>query len=238
MMDEWIGRWEITFGVAPRLSQFFAKPEARALRRAVESETEIRGDVEVFAFLLVVCVWPEEEWEKQPSSSAVQEAIRHLEQTRRSLESVSNAGWLGTSERVHEVRDLLGQWAGILRVRTQYGPFITVGAQTVWGKPPARGRQRAKRTVVFFLTSYFKTLGYRRTPWNQITRFLFLCGLVPNESMGKEVGTWWATLLKRHERQHGDAEPLEPAQQGLLQLFQHYKDVAWSSAVPAVDRPT
>lgn len=238
MMEEWIGRWEITFGVAPRLSQFFAKPEARALRRAVESEAEIPGDVEVFAFLLIVCVWPEEEWEKQPSGSAVQEAIRHLEQTRRSLESVSNTGWLGIFERVHEIRDLLVQWARILRSRIQYGSSITVGTQTIWGKPPARGRQRAKRTVVFFLTYYFKTLGFRRTPWNQITRFLFLCSLVPNESMGKEVGTWWATVLKRHERQHGEVEPLEPAQQGLFQLFQYYKDVAWSSAEPAVDRPT
>lgn len=232
MMEEWISRWETTFGVAPRLSQFCARPEARALRRALESEAEIPGDVEVFAFLLVVCVWPEEEWEKQPSDSAVQDAIRHLEQARRSLGSVSNTGWLGIFDRVHEIRDLLGQWARILRVRRQYGSSITVGTQTIWGKPAARGRQRAKRTVVFFLTYYFKTLGYRRTPWDQIARFLFLCGLAPNESMGKAVGTWWSTVLKRHGRQHGDAEPLEPAQQGLLQLFQHYKAVVWSSAVP------
>lgn len=238
VMEEWISRWETTFGVTPRLSQFFARPEARALCRAVESEAEIRGDVEVFAFLLIVFVWPEEEWEKQPSGPAVQEAIRDLEQARRSLGSVSNTGWLGAPERVHEVRDLLGQWARILRVRIQYGSSITVGTQTIWGKPPARGRQRAKRSVVFFLTSYFKTLGYRRTPWDQITRFLFLCRLVPQKTTAKEVGTWWSTLLKRHERQHGSAEPLEPAQQGLLQLFQHYKTMAWSSAVSAVDRPT
>lgn len=238
MMDEWISRWETTFGVAPRLSQFFARPEARVLRRAVESEAEIRGDVEVFAFLLVVCVWPEEAWQKQPSESAVHESIRALEQARRSLGSVSNTGWLGTSERVHEIRDLLGQWARILRDRIQYGSSITVGTQTIGGKPPARGRQRAKRTVVFFLTSYFKTLGYRRPPWDQITRFLFLCRLVPQKTTAKEVGTWWSTVLTRHRRQHGRAEPLEPAHQGLLQLFLQYKAMAWSSAVPAVDRPT
>ena len=85
------------------------------------------------------------------------------------------------------------------------GRPVTVGTQTIWGKPPARGRQRAKRTVVFFLTYYFKTLGYRRPPWDQITRFLFLCRLVPQKTTAKEVGTWWSTVLTRHRRQHGDA---------------------------------
>lgn len=237
-MEEWITRWETTFGVAPRLSQFFARPEARALFCAVESEAEVRGDVEVFAFLLIVFVWPEEEWQKQPSGSAVQESIRRLEQARRSLASMSNTGWLGTSERVSEVRDLLGQWAGILRARMQYGSSVTVGTQTIGGNPPVRGRQRGKRKVVFFLTHYFKTLGYRRTPWDQVTRFLILCHLVPKRTKAKEVATWWSTVRQRHRRQHGCAEPLEPAQQGLLQLFHHYKARVRSSAVLAADRLT
>jgi hypothetical protein len=236
-MDEWISRWENHFGVAPRLSQFFARPEARALVRTFESEADVRGDVEVLAFLLIVFVWPEEEWQKQPSGPAVQEAIRHLEQVRRSLDAVSNTGWLGTAERVHEMRDLLGQWADILRGRIQYMSSVTIGTLTIGGKPPAQGRQRAKRTVVFFLTSYFETLGYCRTPWDQISQFVILCGLAPPKTTPKEVGTWWSTVLTRHRRAHGDAEPLEPVQQDLFQLFQYYKAVVWSPAVPAVDRP-
>jgi hypothetical protein len=208
------------------------------LVRTFESEADVRGDVEVFAFLLIVFVWPEEAWQKQLSDSAMHKSIRQLEQVRRSLDSVSNTGWLGTAERVHEIRDLLGQWADILRGRIQYMSSVTVGTLTIGGKPPAQGRQRAKRTVVFFLTSYFKTLGYRRTPWDQVSQFVILCGLVPQKTTPKDLGTWWSTVLARHRRAYGDAEPLEPVQQGLFQLFQYYQAVVWSPAVPAVDRLT
>lgn len=236
-MEEWIIRWETTFGVAPRLSQFFASLEARALLRAVESEGEVPGDVEVFAFLLIIFVWPEEEWQKQPSWSAVLESIRCLEQAQQSLEPVTNTGWLGSRERVHEVQGLWGQWAGILRARMQYRSSVTVGRQAIWGNPPARGRHRGKRRVVFFLVHYFQTLSYRRTPWDQIVRFLILCGLVDQGTTGKEVGTWWSTVRDRHQRRYGLAEPLAPAQEGLLLLFQDCKAWVWASAVPIADRP-
>jgi hypothetical protein len=236
MMDTWISRWEARFGVAPRLSEFFADSEARAFLRDFESGADVQGDVEVLAFLLIFMVWPDREWQKQPSRPVVQETVRDLEQARRSLGRVSETGWLGTPQRVKEVQEVLRQWAGVLRARATFMPSITVGTITTGGHPPVRGRQRGKRQVVFFLTYYFKMLGYRRPPWGLMTRFLILCRLVPRRTTAKDVATWWSTVLERHHRQKHD-EPLAPVQESFLAWYQQCKASVWSSDGPAAERP-
>lgn len=230
MMDTWIERWDTAMGVAPRLSTFFSSPEARTVLREFESCANVKGDVEVLAFLLIFSVWPETEWKKRrPSPQTLKATARSLEQCRRQVAKLIGTGLLGLPEAVQRTCDQLQQWATHLTAEARGWPMVSIGMFWIGGTPPAAKRHRAKRQVVFFLTHYFHTLGCSAPPWRIITRFLILAKLAPSTATDQRIATWWSNLTRREDRR-GGVEPFAPYQEDQLRLFKHLKDQVWPAS--------
>jgi hypothetical protein len=231
MMETWIRRWEVKWGLAPRLSDFFSTPDARTVLREFDSCAGIKGDGEVLAFLLIVYVWPETEWKtmRRPSPQTLKATARSLDQCRRNIATLADTGLLGSPKIVRKTCDRLQEWAAHLTAEARGRPMISMGTFTIGGAPPAAKRHRAKRQVVSFLTHYFHTLGCSAPPWRLITRFLILATLAPSTARHQRIATWWSNTLQREHRT-GRMEPLAPYQDDQFQLFEHFKDHVWSHA--------
>jgi hypothetical protein len=229
MMDQQIKRWEDRYGVPPRLSDFFASPEARTLLRDFLSCADVEGDVEVLAFLVMFYVWPEQEGIKRPARQRLRETARSLEDASRRLRELTETRLLDSPEQIKQTSDRLHCWVTQLRAQASGVPAVTIGPNTwIAQNQPAAKRHRAKRRVVFFLTYYFHTLGCRTPPWQLITRFLILAKLLPSTTSEKQVATWWSNIIQRHQRGRG-ADPLAPFQQAQFTLFEHLKEEVWSA---------
>jgi hypothetical protein len=216
--------------VAPRLSDFFASPEARTLLRDFVSSADAQGDVEVLAFLLMFYIWPEQEAIKRPARQALKETARSLEDSSRRLRDLTETRLSDSPEHIEQTSDRLHHWATQLTAQASGVPAVTIGPN-IWiaQKPPAAKRHRAKRRVVFFLTYYFHRLGCRTPPWQLITRFVILAKLLPSTTSEKQVATWWSNVIQRHQRGRG-ADPLPPFQQAQFTLFEHLKEEVWSAS--------
>jgi hypothetical protein len=230
MMDRQIERWENSYGVAPRLSNFFSSSEGRTLLRDFASCAEAKGDVEVLAFLLIFYVWPEQDGIKRLARQTLIETARSLEDSSRRLREFAETRLFDSPEQINQTSDRLHHWATQLRAKASGVPAVRIGPNTwIAQNPPAAKRHRAKRRVVFFLTYYFHTLGCRTPPWQLITRFLILAKLLPSTTTDKQLATWWSNVIQRHYRGRG-ADPLRPFQQDQLILFEHLKKEVWSAS--------
>jgi hypothetical protein len=134
MMDKRIERWETASGVAPRLSTFFSSPEARTVLREFESCENVKGDVEVLAFLLILYVWPETEWKKRrPSPQSLKATARSPEQCSRRVAKLVGTGLLGLPVAVRQTCDQLQQWATHLTAEARGWPMVSIGMYWIGG---------------------------------------------------------------------------------------------------------
>jgi hypothetical protein len=111
-----------------------------------------------------------------------------------------------------------------LRAQAREAPETAVMMGRSWmsGRPPG-----PKRQVVFFLTSYFHTLGCAVPPWPIITQFLMLTHLAPATATEKHIATWWSNVTRRVMRTEG-TEDLAAHQHDHLKWFEDFKVSVWS----------
>lgn len=212
--EDWVTAWEGYCGVAPRLTRFFSSEPAHQLI----AECRKQGlQPQILAFALIHFVWPAEEQNKLPAHDTLDEGAAVFAKAARWL---SQHGKEGLSlPGVDEVTSRLRQYATTLgrEIIT-----VSIGNLAVAERPFSR-RDRGKRRAVFFLTGCGQERGTARPPWALITKFLVLCGLVPQATKPKTVATWWSNSLERDRRQKGRPDTweseLEDHQEGFYEWF-------------------
>lgn len=212
--EDWVAAWEGYCGVAPRLTRFFSSEPAHQL----VTECRKQGlQPQMLAFALIYFVWPAEEQKKLPAQDTLDQGAAVFS---KAAQWLSQHGKKGLSlPSVDEVTNRLTQYATTLRreiIAVSTGNFV------IAERPHSR-RDRGKRRAVFFLTGCAQERGIGRPPWAMITKFLTLCGLVPQATKPKTVATWWANCLERDRKQQGRPDTwkseLEEHQEGFYEWF-------------------
>lgn len=203
LIDRSIQQWGQQCGVTARLEQFFNTPAGRALVNDFQASGVAEPDLDVLIFLLIYVVWAGEEWEKVPRDTKRQDLAKQLRQARRKLYTIKERMHPASVETLTATIKQLEKCERHLNIH----PWVQVGKVMVWGHPPGPKRYRAKRQVVFFLTGYFRELGYRHPPWALIFKFLQLVGLEKPTTSPKTVSSWWSNTKKREVTSENPIEP-------------------------------
>jgi hypothetical protein len=209
-MESWISQWERYFVIAPRFTEFFSTAQGREL---IQTFPGPKVEAEVLAFLLIRVVWSQEKLAKMMSKPDREAMARNLANARRTLQQLHKTPMIGPTEEVTATIQRLEQWERQLKSM----PLVSVGpGRWIGGEPPARGRHRAKRQVVFFMTRYFYERGIDPPPWSFITAFLCAARLVSAGTNPKTVATWWSNICSREV---SSDNPIEPHQDSWLRLY-------------------
>lgn len=229
LMEMWIHQWEDYCGVSPRLSELFATEKGRRFLVLATAEREGREyiDPEIFAFLLIFVVWPEEELRKIPKKSDLKEILADVKRTRRNLKKLQNANFLrmelSLDEMVKHLMVVENQVAEFLK-----NPKVLIGNAGFFKMPAKPNRDRAKRQIIFFLTGYFRYLGWAEPDWKIIEKFLTLVGLNKQRISPKSLASSWSNSRGREITSDDPLDfchgPIDGHQDSWVNWFLHTKE--------------
>lgn len=234
--EDWISRWGDAYGVEKRLRQAFSTKRAVKLLNWFKEETL---PPDPLMFVLIFLVWPVQTLKagQLPAPKVWRDGFRLCEQTAEWLRNHGESCQLPIDKTI----DNLERYAKNLKNEQL---SVSIGNSNItFSLRFIRSRNRrdvAKQNAIAFLTGYFKTLRQDKhakyaehPPWDVITNFLAVAGLIPPKTTPKHVATVWANSVKRakkprdwDESKFGPYE-LEQYQAGMLILFEMHKDTLY-----------
>ena len=193
-MEKWIQQWEYSFGVAPRLSEFFSSPGGKDLLKEFVTKKEGRTDADpqILAFLLVFWIWPGIDLECMPSREEQKQEMKTVKKAVRSLRTSERSGLVTGSQEGSVTSDELKGCVRNLEKQLQFPPSVLMGNLRFSGSFLNKKRESVRTYAVMILTGYFEYLNWPKPPWKIITKFLVLTGLVKKNSSSKHIASWWS----------------------------------------------